>query len=311
MAWVNTNRITTGHSDGSIALWSVHPCACLSRHALHNTLVHHIATGYPSQPYLVASTPVSGFMALLDFLNPSSETTSTINPGIVPQPNMLEWSDHIQGFFSLLPASKPLNSTISLFHSRAFSAGSRRVLDGDALLCSLAVGTHHPFLLVAMLDGSVWVCNPLNRAFAPRHAPTGWKMKLFQHEYVPRARLRPTARNDKMGPYRGVSRIVQSFKPVTNRGTKTAATAAANEQSGKAKPRVKSRKGKKTDKEAGADENADDEGGTYADPKKVVLQEPLSRTMAMSWNPNIDFATWAAFGIASGLVRVLDLGVEH
>ncbi|KAM0279458.1 hypothetical protein ACHAQH_004619 [Verticillium albo-atrum] len=319
-AWSGTNRVVTAHTDGSIGLWSLHPPKCISRHAVHSTHIYHLATGYPSNPYLVASTPVSGLTIVIDLLDPSVETTSQTNPAIVPQPDLLQWSDHLQGFVSISPSSRPLNSTIGFFHSRAFSATMRKVLDGDALISCLAVGVQHPFVLVAFLDGTVWACNPMHRVFAPRHYPPAWKLKLFEHEHIPRMRLEASL-NPPEDPCRGVSRIVQGWKPVMNKGPQALINLARNTPSARppkkksrAIPRLKKTK-KKADEEAdpraagGADN--DEDGGLYADPEKIILREPLSRATAMAWNPNMDFACWAAISLASGLVKVMDLGVDY
>ncbi|EEY20183.1 conserved hypothetical protein [Verticillium alfalfae VaMs.102] len=79
-------------------------------------------------------------------------------------------------------------------------------------------------------------------------------------------------------------------------------------------PRLKKTK-KKAEEEAdpgaaGAGEN-DEDAGLYADPEKIILREPLSRATAMAWNPNMEFACWAAISLASGLVKVMDLGVDY
>lgn len=301
----------TGHQDGSIALWSVTPRVCLFRQAVHHTHVLHLATGYPSQPQLVASHPVSGLSAFIDLANPASEIATTTNPNITPHHGMLEWSDHLQGFVSTVPSSKPLNTAVGFFHSRTFPATPRKVIEGDVLISALAVGVHHPFVLAALLDGSVWACNPMNRVFLPRHAPPGWKMKIFQHEHVPSARfgrVHPAPADEAVRATRGISRVLQGFAPVTNQGSKAiefAATGQASGAKGKRKVRTKT---KKPGDEGGAED--DDDTTMYADPSKLVVHEPLSRVAAMAWNPNLERATWAVFGMASGLVRVQDLGID-
>ncbi|KAH6676872.1 hypothetical protein F5X68DRAFT_157293 [Plectosphaerella plurivora] len=317
-AWGGINRIVTGHQDGSIALWSVYPRVCLFRQAVHHTHVLHLATGYPSQPQLVASHPVSGLSAFIDLSNPGSEISTTTNPSITPQHSMLEWSDHLQGFVSTVPSSKPLNTAVGFFHSRTFPATPRKVLEGDVLLSSLAVGVHHPFVLTALLDGSVWACNPMNRVFLPRHAPPGWKIKIFHHEHVPRARfagagqVHPEPADEPARSSRGISRVLQGFEPVTNQGPKAIEFAATGKASGaKSKRKVRTKTTKKTGpRQTGPAADDDDDTTMYADPSKLVVHEPLSRVTAMAWNPNLDFATWAVFGMASGLVRIQDIGIE-
>ena len=43
---------------------------------------------------------------------------------------------------------------------------------------------------------------------------------------------------------------------------------------------------------------------------RFAIQEPLTRITAVAWNPNIEVGWWAAAAMGSGLVRVMDLGVE-
>jgi transcription factor C subunit 6 len=43
---------------------------------------------------------------------------------------------------------------------------------------------------------------------------------------------------------------------------------------------------------------------------RMVIHEPLTRVAAVAWNPNVDFGTWTAVAFGSGLVRVMDVGVE-
>ncbi|KAJ4300556.1 hypothetical protein N0V88_003234 [Collariella sp. IMI 366227] len=43
---------------------------------------------------------------------------------------------------------------------------------------------------------------------------------------------------------------------------------------------------------------------------RVVIHEPLTRVTTIEWNPNLQCSTWAACAMASGLLRVMDLGVE-
>ena len=46
------------------------------------------------------------------------------------------------------------------------------------------------------------------------------------------------------------------------------------------------------------------------DPIRFSIHEPLTRVASVAWNPNVEFGWWAAAGMASGLVRIMDLGVE-
>jgi transcription factor C subunit 6 len=37
----------------------------------------------------------------------------------------------------------------------------------------------------------------------------------------------------------------------------------------------------------------------------------LTRISAVAWNPNVEFSWWAAAAMASGLVRIMDLGEQQ
>ena len=43
---------------------------------------------------------------------------------------------------------------------------------------------------------------------------------------------------------------------------------------------------------------------------RVIIHEPLTRVTTILWNPNVQFSCWAACAMASGLIKVMDLGVE-
>ncbi|KAK1994454.1 hypothetical protein LX36DRAFT_751722 [Colletotrichum falcatum] len=331
-AWVNTNRIVLGHSDGSLTLWSISPRILLARHDVHSTRVMHIDTAYPSDPYLVASTPIAGYTTLVDLSDPSCERTSFPCFAITPQPNLLQWHDHLRGFFTVVPSANPLNASVGFIHSRWYAAQVRKVMDGDRLPTCLAAGTHHPFVLVGYMDGTVWAANPSNRIFASKHH-FGHKMKMVDHQYIPRERLGGSVlqREGEGESCRGASRILQGFRPVPNVNPKvdtwkTKVALNKNKDKKKAKkPKAKSRargkgKGKAdaaAEAEAAEDDDADVQGGAeegdghFADPKRAVLSEPLTRITTMAWNPNLEYSCWAAVAMASGLVRVMDLGLER
>ncbi|GKT63263.1 transcription factor TFIIIC complex subunit [Colletotrichum tofieldiae] len=323
-AWVNTNRIVLGHSDGSLTLWSISPRFLLARHDVHSTRVMHIDTAYPSDPYLVASTPIAGYTTLVDFSDPSCERTSFPCFTITPQPNLLQWHDHLRGFFTVVPSANPLNASVGFVHSRWYAAQVRKVMDGDRLPTCLAAGIHHPFVLVGYMDGTVWAANPSNRIFASKHH-FGHKMKIIDHQYIPRERLNDSVLGqDTAGESdrcRGASRILQGFRPVPNVNPKVdtwKTKVAINKKKDKKakKPKAKARGKGKADAAAAEDDDADVQGGTeegdghFADPKRAVLSEPLTRITTMVWNPNQEYSCWAAVAMASGLVRVMDLGLE-
>ncbi|PHH59901.1 hypothetical protein CDD81_2389 [Ophiocordyceps australis] len=290
LAWSSFNRLVVGYSDGSIALWSLHPTRLLGRHAVHHNHVVNLATGYPAMPYLVASVPLGGSAKLIDLRQPSCETTEVQAKVVCLQPNLLAWSDHLLGFFSIYPSPNPLNTMVA-FVSHRFFPMARRVFTGESWPSCLAVGRTHPFLLVGGHDGSLLCLNPQCELF--RRRPCTQRLRLFQHQHRP-------ARDQ--GASRGAARILQGFGVEQNRHL----IPEVKNNAGK-RAATKANKDAKVDQEANA---AEEEAGEQMDPRRGIVHEPGTRITAVEWNPNEGYGCWAAAAMASGLVRVLDLGLH-
>lgn len=267
----------------------------LSRHPVHHSLVVDVATGYPCQPYLVASTPIGGTSKLVDLSCPTYETTEVQTNAVSWQPNMLAYSPHIQGFFSVYPSANALNTMVGFMHQRFFPV-VRRIFIGESYNSSLGVGKTHPFLLVGTSDGSLWCMNPQVELFNSRRELTD-RLRLFQHEHRPKE-LFPSDSSAAQG---GASRIMHGFAIEKGRSPKGEVKA----QQGK-----KAKRPTKADMDA-AEGNDDDEAGGLMDPTRGIVYEPLSRITAVEWNPNEGYGCWAAAAMASGLVRIMDLGLDN
>ncbi|ODA77260.1 hypothetical protein RJ55_06887 [Drechmeria coniospora] len=293
MAWVSLNRLVAGYSDGSIALWSVHPPCLLSRHPTHHSAVVDIATGYPAMPYLVASTPVGGSAKLFDLRAPSIETTEVQTNAVNWQPNLLSWSDHTQGFYSTYPSANALNTMVGFMNHRHFPL-VRRVFTSDCFLACLSVGKTHPFLLVGTTDGSLWSLNPQGELFKARRPPQD-RLRIFQHRH----RSADMFPQHSPASARGASQIIHGFAMEKN-------------LHGPAEAKPAPKKFKKAKKADEADEGgADDEPAALADPTRGIVHELGTRITVVEWNPNVEYGCWAAAAMASGLVRVMDLGLEN
>ncbi|KAJ9151080.1 Transcription factor tau subunit sfc6 [Coniochaeta hoffmannii] len=327
--WVGCNRLALGHTDGSITLWSIYPTQILQRHAVHASHVLDISSGYPSMPHMVASVPVGGFTTLVDLSNPTSESTYVAAPGIQFQPGLLEWSDHLQGWLVLAPAGGPGLNTVVFLSVRYFPLAKSMLTSMSMPLC-VSVRGNHPFGLVGCADGSVWSFNALSKLFRQRDEDA-FKIKIFEHEFRPVDDDLPGT-SDGMevvdcsggsGKLRGASRVLQGFLPEVNDDPRSERLRELNKQKLQNSTKKKAAKGKKKGK-AGRDGGVDDDevevgadaaGGGEGDvsahmASRMVIHEPLTRVTATAWNPNVEFATWAAVALGSGLVRVIDVGVE-
>ncbi|KAK3187331.1 hypothetical protein K4F52_003962 [Lecanicillium sp. MT-2017a] len=290
LTWAGVNRIAAGYSDGSIALWSVSPARMLSRTPVHHSQVVDIASGYPTMPLLIASTPVGGTNKLIDLGAPSHEMTEFQAPIINMQPGLLAYGDHMRGFFSLYPSARSLNTVLGFMHHANYPL-FRTVFTGECFPSCIAVGSTHPYLLLGLADGSLICLNPQLELFSSRFDPTH-RIRVFQHEHRS-AWLHP---DDSPAAARGASRILHGFPAEKNRNPK---------------PEVKTtaKKGKGPKKGAAAEDDDDaDLAVSSGDPRRAAMQDAGTRISAVAWNPNDGYGCWAAAAMASGLVRILDLG---
>lgn len=299
IAWVNCNRIAVGYSDGSIALWSIYPQRLLSRHPVHHSDIIDMVSGYPTLPNIIASIPVGGTARVIDLQAPSYETTEAQRPLVHTQPGLLAYSDHLLGFLSIYPSASALNTIIGFLHHAHFPV-CRRVFTGDSFLTCLAVGRLHPFLLIGATDGSLWCLNAQTEVFSNRHESTD-KIRVFQHEHRPGYLFPP----DSPVAARGVCRVLHGFAVDRNRNSKPEAKPSAKK--GK---KLRAKEPVEGAGEEGEGEEDDDEAGDLTDPFRATLHEALTRITTIEWNPNQDHGSWAAVAMGSGLVRVIDLGLE-
>jgi transcription factor C subunit 6 len=303
--WVNTNRIACGHSDGSITLWSLHPRALLTRQLVHHTTIIEMASAYPSNPYHIMSNPVGGNTTITDLSAPSYETASYTSMVVNHQANLLQWNDHLQGWFSMYPSSNPMKTHVAYIGIRAFPA-PWTIFIGERTVTCLAGGHRHPFLLIGCSDGAVWAVNPIKRLMIMKGEVT-FRLKLFHHEFQPAERF-PKTNNSYKNRFppqklRGAARILQGWTVEPNCHERT-----------EARRKEKKRKKAKTEEDMLDEYQLEDEEGglqrRYLNPERGIIDEPLTRITVMAWNPNDEFSCWAAAAMGSGLVRVMDLGVE-
>lgn len=320
--WVNTNRICVGHRDGSISLWSIYPQQMLSRRPVHVTHILDITSGFPSHPYHIATTPVGGCTTLTDLNLPSAETTyMPLHSAVSFQPNLLDWNDHLQGFFCMHPSQTPQNTVVGYVNIKFF-VQSRAILTADSPPMSIASGKTHPFTLVGCADGSLWAFNPM-RVLMKERGDELHKLQVLQHEFRPPQKIALGAVNN----VRGAARILQGFKPAFNNNPRVEMMAEYLRRLKMMKPANLRRPGKdkshkrKSHKKKGEESDGDEAGengmqlsdeaylAQMLEQSKTVVHESRTRITVAAWNPNVEFGWWAAAAMGSGLVKIMDLGL--
>ncbi|KAI1638583.1 WD40-repeat-containing domain protein [Biscogniauxia mediterranea] len=325
--WINMNRIAAGLSDGSVVVWSISPYRCLQRHPIHSSAIMDIVSSYPSDPFIVSTIPMGGLLTITDLNRPNAEVSYHPNMLVSLQPNLLAWSDHLRGFASIWPSAFPGNSNIAFVHARVFPL-SRHLCTVEGQPTCLSIGTCHPYILVGATDGSVWVINMLRKIST--HRKKTYKMRLLQHEYRPplESPEGDIQEQEQRQPL-GACRILHGFLPELNshpvaaRGAETQSKTKKKQKGGKQETKEKKgtakgrstakSKGPSTEGEAAPDETKDvemDGEGITSAAGPITLHESLTRITYVSWNPNARFGWWAAAAMGSGLVRIMDLGIE-
>ena len=359
-AWVNMNRIAIGHTDGTVALWSVYPCQALHRHPVHVSPIIDIASGYPSHPFVVATIPMGGVSTITDLSRPNQETSYNPNLGVCVQQHLLAWCEVLRGFVAIWPSAFAGSASIGFGQLRVYAQG-RYVMTLDAPPTCLAMGAAHPYLLAGTADGSLWALNIMRKAYSHREVST--KLKVFQHEYRAAEPLETSRGDDDDGDNddndddggasgrkarvmpRGKCRILYGFLPERNSHPKTLKQQKAGSKAtqkkgkkgkGKGKGKAKTKKGKarargggseyedggaEDDEEEDEEEDEEDLSDAMGEPEgegegpgaatqPLVVHDPQTRITSVAWNPNARFSWWAAAAMGSGLVRVMDLGVD-
>ncbi|KAI1356781.1 hypothetical protein F5Y01DRAFT_4153 [Xylaria sp. FL0043] len=316
--WINMNRVATGLSDGSVITWSLSPLRMLQRHPVHSTAIIDIVSGYPSDPFLVSTIPIGGVLTVTDLSRPSAETTYHPNMMVSLQPNLLTWSSHLRGYASMWPSAFAGNPNLTFLPTRGFPV-CRHLITVNGQPTCISIGACHPYMLAGTTDGSIWIVNILRKLSS--HREKTLKMKLFQHEFC--APPPPYVwRNEEEANPRGACRILHGFLPELNShptGAKMAETQRLNREQktkggqgkGKNKGKAKGKQSKSGSKTEGQPEGeVDEEAAMTSGPGPIVLYEPQTRITAVAWNPNAEFSWWAAAAMASGLLRVMDVGAE-
>ena len=106
---------------------------------------------------------------------------------------------------------------------------------------------------------------------------------------------------------RAAARILQGLLPEENGAPRT----EKRKEMDRTKRAAKQKKSGKQRKGA-AEEVAEDREAELDErlASRVVIHEPLTRVTTIQWNPNVQFSCWAACAMASGLIKVMDLGVD-
>jgi transcription factor C subunit 6 len=307
LTWLSSKSIAAGTADGCGAVWNLPDClkeahppkasagsnesSGSNNHnpwlyqRFHQSYIQSITSGYPSRPHLLITYSFDGFMRMTDLRSPSYDTVATQRSRIAQ--GTVVWHDTTQSALNIDD-----NFTLKSYGARMFYKAVS-VARLTAFGADVSVSPLHASVLVACVDGSVWVTNPLRRLREHKYKPL--VQCVLKHEW---------------------RRPVQS--PKTTTATNGLKNAGAEDEDGDVemedtnpilkKPLIRIMTGYKIQFSEMGQENRANATKDFV--SFATVHEEKTAATQVAWNPNMIAGTWGAFGMGSGLVIVKDLAAQ-
>ncbi|KAI9815321.1 MAG: hypothetical protein M1827_002801 [Pycnora praestabilis] len=203
--WLSSSELAVGCANGFVAVWNIGNSMTdeattsapeMSPRPWFYTLLHSsyilaLVSAYPSQPHLLITSSMDGYMRLTDLRAPATDSILSLRSRVGT--DTLAWCDTIQ-----VALSAEENNFIRVYPIRRFYS-SIHIAVHPSLVLSLAVGTAHPILLAGGADGSVIATNPIRKIFNIKAQQ--YQQRWFQHDWTRKGE--------------GTSRISEGFKTET------------------------------------------------------------------------------------------------
>jgi transcription factor C subunit 6 len=321
VAWLSSSSIAASCSNGYVAIWNIGDnlkmLAKSSRklpshqeyparakpwfyQQIHQGYILGLVSAYPSRPHLLISKGIEGYIRLTDVRAPYQDTALAPRDRVA-QPHLL-WHD-----VSQTALSTDENYDLKSYGLRLFYK-SQAVGRMDALVTDMAVSPVHPFILLGCASGTVWTTSPLKRL--REHKKPTYQQMWFKHEWrrgtspLPQPPRQSEERDTAM---QDVNTECDEVEPRIYSGTaESKEPDLANILS---KPLIRFTEGYKLDT---PDLSQHQRPNTTKQDSVafVTVYEEQTAVTKVCWNPNLCCGTWAAASMASGLIRVEDLGVD-
>lgn len=343
--WLSPTDIAVGCSNGYVAIWNIFPASVnpptrypvstgldpdipTTRQRalrggvvgpnpylytfLHSTYILAICSAYPTHPYLITTSSVTGYLRLTDIRSPNSDYVLSQRSHWTP--NSISYCTALSSFVTYEDGG-----LLKLYPIRRFwtSIGFAK---GDSEVLCVAVGRLHPTVLVGFADGTLQAINPFRR-FINTRSKVMLQQKVWKHEWA-RQQLDTTSPHsgEETIEHRQASPPNVSSEETCMRGQHGQASVSSgqqNEQHRDSRPTSISRitEGYKIEALTLAPIKAsrrtkdikDTENGNHALFSTIYDAETGIRQVV--WNPNEGWGGWAASGMGSGLVRIENLAV--
>jgi transcription factor C subunit 6 len=317
--WLSSTSIAASCANGYVAIWNLaDSLRSLSKfdqnsssdqelfpvakpwfyQQIHQGYIIGMTSAYPSRPHLLITKGIDGFTRLSDLRAPHQDTVVTPRDRVA-QPHLL-WHD-----VSQIALSPDENYDLKSYGLRLFYK-SQAVGRMDALVTDLAGSPVHPFVLLGCANGSVWSMSPMKRLRA--HKRDTFQQIWFKHEWrrgTPGPPQQQTQPQEDIVMQDADTQNDTAEPQLTHQDTRPQLTNTSNILTS---PLIRFTEGYKLHIPDFSQQSRTN--NTESAVAFVTIYEEKTAVTKVCWNPNLSCGTWAAAGMASGLVRVEDLAVD-
>ncbi|KAI4927790.1 hypothetical protein J4E85_006302 [Alternaria conjuncta] len=311
------SRPIVATAAGTVGIWSLdRPGTLRTPDATHHnprpwfyqqladTYILTVSSGWPSNPQFLSISTADGFARLFDLRSPNADTTASIRGRTLCLTQA--WHEHTQSF--VMPDEHYIlrHTPIRRYYHNLYS------MRLENSITRVATSPVHPGVLIGGVDGDIQASNPIMRITNYKIMP--WQQKWFVHEWrgpIVRMPAKPTIGEDvTMTEVEPAEQPDGDTVPELQAGESADGTKKVPQEV-LSQPLVRITEGYKAGQTGIAHStsaNATKRGNPEVG-RSISIFEELTAITALAWNPNLKFGTWAVAGMASGLLRVEDVGI--
>lgn len=284
--WLSASSLVVATAAGTVAIWSLTRPDTFATTAkpwfyrqLADTYILTIASGWPSQPHLLSISIADGFARLFDLRTPNADTTASVRGRTLCISQA--WHEQTQTF--VMPDEHYIlkHTSVRRYYHNIYS------MRLESSITRVATSPVHPTVLAAGAEGNIEASVPIGRITNYKIIP--WQQKWFVHEW-----RKPVAQ--------------LAVKPVVTRDINNTPTQTVPPEI-LANPLSRITEGYKALQPGIQHSVMSKKPNNPEINKGITIYEANSAITALGWNPNLAYGTWAAAGMADGLLRVEDIGV--
>ncbi|KAI8937336.1 hypothetical protein NX059_006542 [Plenodomus lindquistii] len=306
--WLSASSLAVATAAGTVAIWNLTRPGTFTKNAkpwfyrqLADTYIVTMSSGWPSQPHLLSISVADGFARLLDLRSPTADTTASIRGRTLCISQA--WHEQTQTF--VMPDEHYIlkHNAIRRYYHNLYS------MRLESSITRVATSPVHPTLLVAGAEGNVEASVPIGRITNYKVIP--WQQKWFMHEWrrpVDELVVKVPDTEDAEMPD---AEAEETPNTPASEGSRTASTAPKKiPREILSQPLVRITEGYKAVQPGIQHSVMSKKPNNPETNKGITIYEANSAVTALAWNPNLKYGTWAVAGMADGLMRVEDIGVE-